>query len=43
MDLPLGISVMVEIVRISKDGSLLEIKEVSDKFRDIPYNEEEDE
>ncbi len=34
---------MVEIVRISKDGSLLEIKEVSDKFRDIPYNEEEDE
>ena len=29
---------MVEVVRISKDGLLLEIKEVSDKYRDIPYN-----
>jgi len=29
---------MVEVVRISKDGILLEIKEVSDKYRDIPYN-----
>ena len=29
---------MVEVVRISKDGFLLEIKEVSDKYRDIPYN-----
>jgi hypothetical protein len=25
---------MVEFVKISKDGVLLEIKEVSDKFRD---------
>ena len=29
---------MVEVVRISKDGFLLEIKKVSDKYRDIPYN-----
>ena len=29
---------MVEVVRISKKGLLLEIKEVSDKYRDIPYN-----
>ena len=28
---------MVDVVRISKDGTLLEIKEVSDKYRDIPY------
>jgi hypothetical protein len=33
---------MVDVVRISKDGSLLEIKEVSDKYRDIPYNWDED-
>ena len=37
-----GDCVMVEIVRVSKDGFLLEIKEVSDKFRDIPCIEEED-
>jgi len=29
---------MVEIVRISKEGVLLEIKEVSDQYRDQPYN-----
>jgi len=29
---------MVDVVRISKKGKLLEIKEVSDKYRDIPYN-----
>jgi len=34
---------MVEFVRISKDGQLLEIKEVSDKYRDKPYETEEDE
>jgi hypothetical protein len=32
---------MVEIVKISKTGQLLEIKEVSDKYRDEPYNWEE--
>jgi hypothetical protein len=30
---------VVEIVKISKDGTLLEIKEVSDKYRDQPYDE----
>ena len=29
---------MVEVVKISKNGFLLEIKEVSDKYRTIPYN-----
>jgi len=29
---------MVEVVRISDKGILLEIKEVSDKYRDIPYS-----
>jgi len=33
---------MVEVVRISKDGRLLEIKEVSDRYRDIPYDWDED-
>ena len=33
---------MVEIVRISENGTLLEIKEVSDKYRDQPYDIEED-
>jgi len=33
---------MVEMIRISKDGFLLEIKEVSDKYRDGPYNWDED-
>jgi len=28
---------MVEVVRISKEGFLLEIKEVSDKYRNSPY------
>jgi len=28
---------MVDVVRIDKNGYLLEIKEVSDKYRDIPY------
>jgi hypothetical protein len=28
---------MVEVVRISNKGILLEIKEVSDKYRDMPY------
>ena len=28
---------MVEFVRISKNGRLLQIKEVSDKFRYMPY------
>ena len=30
-------SSMVEFVKISKDGVLLEIKEVSDQFRDQTY------
>ncbi len=29
---------MVDVIRVSKKGKLLEIKEVSDKYRDIPYN-----
>ena len=29
---------MVAIVQIDKKGFLIEIKEVSDKYRDIPYN-----
>lgn len=29
---------MVALVRLSKNGHLLEIKEVSDKYRKIPYN-----
>ncbi len=32
---------MVDVVRISKKGALLEIKEVSDKYRDIPYTWDE--
>jgi hypothetical protein len=32
---------MVEFVRIAKSGKLLEIKEVSDKYRNQPYTWEE--
>jgi hypothetical protein len=32
---------MVAVVRISKKGKLLQIKEVSDKYRDNPYDWEE--
>ena len=32
---------MVDVVRVSKKGKLLEIKEVSDKYRDIPYTWDE--
>jgi len=32
---------MVEFVKISAQGTLLEIKEVSDKYRDEPYNWDE--
>jgi len=32
-----GASSMVEFVRISKDGIVLEIREVSDAYRDQPY------
>jgi len=28
---------MVEFVKISKDGKVIEIREVSDKYRDQPY------
>jgi len=28
---------MVDVIRIDKNDFLLEIKEVSDKFRDTPY------
>jgi len=34
---------MVDVVRIDEKGFLIEIKEVSDKYRDIPYNWDEDE
>ena len=33
---------MVALVRLSKNGHLLEIKEVSDKYRDALYNWDED-
>jgi len=33
---------MVEVVRTSKDGYLLEIKQVSDRYRDIAYDWDED-
>ncbi len=32
-----GVEEMVEFVKISKNGTLLKIKEVSDKFRYRPY------
>jgi len=32
---------MVAFVKVSKKGTLLEIKEVSDKYRDEPYEWEE--
>ena len=34
---------MVEVVRVSKDGVLLEIREVSDRYRDEPYEWDEEE
>ena len=34
---------MVAFVKISKNGKLVRIKEVSDKFRDKPYDWDEDE
>jgi len=34
---------MVEFVKISKKGTLLRIKEVSDQYRDQPYRWDEDE
>jgi hypothetical protein len=34
---------MVEFVKISPQGNVLEIKEVSDKYRDRPYRWDEDE
>jgi hypothetical protein len=34
---------MVEFVKISAQGTLLEIREVSDEYRDQPYETEEDE
>jgi hypothetical protein len=34
---------MVEFVKISKEGILLEIKEVSDQFRDKAYEWSEEE
>jgi len=33
---------MVEFVKISPQGTLLEIKEVSDKYRNQPYDELEE-
>jgi hypothetical protein len=33
---------MVEFVRIAKDGTLLEIREVPDKYRELPYDELEE-
>jgi len=36
-----GEKTMVELVRISPQGTLLEIKEVPDKYRHQPYTTEE--
>lgn len=33
---------MVAVCRVSKNGKLLEIREASDKYRDIPYDWDED-
>jgi hypothetical protein len=33
---------MVDVIRIDKNGFLLEIKEVSDKYIDTPYSWDED-
>jgi len=33
---------MVAVCKISKDGQLVKIKEVSDKYRDVPYNWDEE-
>jgi hypothetical protein len=38
----LGENNMVEFVKISPDGKLLEIKQVSDKYRHQPYDELEE-
>ena len=37
------VNAMVEFVKISNNGALLQIKEVSDLFRDRPYRWDEDE
>ena len=37
MSLPGTREKMVEVVKISKNGKLLQIKEVSDKYRETPY------
>ena len=34
---------MVEFVKISKDGRCLEIREVSDQYRDQPYEWDDEE
>jgi hypothetical protein len=34
---------MVEVVKISKKGKLLRIKDVSDKYRQKPYKWDDDE
>jgi hypothetical protein len=34
---PNGAGSMVEVVKISKEGTLLEIREISDRYRDRPY------
>ncbi len=33
---------MVEVVKIASNGILLQIKEVSDSYRDFPYGWDED-
>jgi hypothetical protein len=38
----IGAGIMVAFVKISKDGSILEIKEVSDVYRDQPYEWDEE-
>ena len=40
---PLRVKAMVAFVKISDNGVLLQIKEVSDQYRDRPYRWDEDE
>jgi len=43
MRFPLGVDKeMVEVVRIGSNGILLQIKEVSDSYREYPYQWDED-
>ena len=42
MNFQLEVNDMVEVVKIGSNGLLLEIKEVSDTYRDSPYHWDEE-